>query len=91
MLRVWHACACGIATKFSSLKYVNGLDVKAVYFTAAPRMAVLSHRKPTSAEISLTICVAQNSDRRNALYKKRHKKLRLDITVRIGNNYKAFL
>jgi len=42
-------------------------------------------------EISLNICVVQNGDRRNALYKKRYKKLTLHITVRIGNNYKAFL
>ena len=69
----------------SSLKYVSGLDVKGVYFTAAPRMSALSPRKPTSAETSLNICVVQNSDRRNALYKKRYKKLKLDITVRIGN------
>ena len=56
----------------SSLKYVNGLDVQCVYFTAAPRTSALSHRKPTSAETSLNICVVQNGDRTNALYKKRN-------------------
>ena len=66
----------------SSLKYVHGVHVQSVHFTAAPRTAALSHTKLKSAETSLNICVVQNGGRRNALYRKRYGMLTLDITVR---------
>jgi hypothetical protein len=54
--------------QISSLKCVHGLKVKGVHFTMAPITVALPHRKPTSAETSLNICVSQNGDRINALY-----------------------